>query len=129
MVEAERVSVRVIRHCDGVPYTEYTPRSTSTKYHGRTYERYIGVSTNERYCVKVDFLPGFQLLGQPGVRVIVSLDNVHYICQATCRPSDSTCACSAHLHPSGILLQDVPRNIDGQRMDCGVTFGQLESGL
>ena len=41
-------------------------------------ERYIEVSTNERYTIEVKLLRGFQFLVQPKVRVNYTLDNNSY---------------------------------------------------
>ena len=78
MVEAENVSVCVIRYNDGVPYTEYAPPTTSTGHGTSPNERYIEVSTNERYTIEVKLLRGFQFLVQPKVRVNYTLDNNSY---------------------------------------------------
>jgi hypothetical protein len=60
MVEAENVSVCVIRYNDGVPYTEYAPPTTSTGHGTSPNERYIEVSTDERYYIEVKLLRGFK---------------------------------------------------------------------
>jgi hypothetical protein len=74
MVESEGVSIRVVRHSDGIPYAEYLPPSTSTMDSERSKERYIEVSNDERYCVEVKLLPEFQFFGHAGVRMKFDMD-------------------------------------------------------
>jgi hypothetical protein len=127
MVEAEKVSVRVVRHSDGVPYTEYAPLTTSTEHGGSPNERYIEVSTNERYRIEVKLLRGFKFLGQPKVRVNYILDNSGYFgTLSRNRPSDSSSTNHSHREHT---CSSVRRIINGQKMQCGLTFGQLESGV
>jgi hypothetical protein len=78
MVEVDKVSVRVVRHSDGVPYHEYAPPSDSPEHGGSPNGRYIEVSTDERYRVEVKLLPGFKFLGYPRVRARITLDNNTY---------------------------------------------------
>lgn len=130
MVEVDKVSVRVVRHSDGVPCHEYAPPSTSTGHGGSPNERYIEVSTDERYRVEVKLLPGFKFLGHPIVLASITLDNIFYTrTLSRDKPSDSKCKDPAHRHHREAVLSVVNRTIDGRRMRCGVTFGQLESGL
>jgi hypothetical protein len=130
MVEVDKVSVRVVRHSDGVPYHEYAPPSDSPEHGGSPNGRYIEVSTDERYHVEVKLLPGFKFLGYPRVRARTTLDNNTYTrTLSRDKPSDSKCKDPAHRHHRETVLSIVNRTIDGRRMRCGVTFGQLESGL
>lgn len=127
MVEAEKVSVRVIRYHDDVPYPEYAPPNTSPEHGASPNERYIEVSTNERYCVEVKLLRGFKFLGHPKVEVQYTLDNVSYYCTLSRdRPSNSYSKdCRCHREDT---LAAVYRTINRRVMKCGLKFGQLESG-
>jgi hypothetical protein len=128
MVEAEKVSVRIVRHSDGVTYTEYAPPSTSTEHRGSPNERYIEVSTNERYTIEVKLLRGFKFLEQPKVRINYMLDNNNTYCGTLSRnrPADSSRSYRWHREDRFAI---VGRTINGEAMECGLTFGLLESGL
>jgi len=127
MVEAEKVSVRVFRHSDGVPYTEYNPPSTSTGHGESPNERYIEVSTNERYYIEVKLLRGFKFLGYPKVQLKWILDNnPYYSTLSRNRPSDCD---RSYLWHREDAFNCVDRTINGKTMRCGLVFGQLESGL
>lgn len=127
MVEVDKVSVRVVRHSDGVPYHEYAPPSTSPEHGGSPNERYIEVSTNERYRIEVKLLRGFKFLGQPKVRVSYTLDNKTY-CRTLSRDRPSDSSSTGHSHRED-ALSAVRRVINGQQWRCALKFGQLESGL
>jgi hypothetical protein len=126
MVEAEKVSVRIIRHSDNIPYREYNSPNTSAEHGGSPNERYIEVSTNERYRIEVKLLRGFKFLGQPKVRVNYILDNTsYYDTLSRNRPPGPYSKDSSH---RGSNCESVHRTINGQNMQCGLIFGQLESG-
>ena len=126
MVEAENVSVCVIRYNDGVPYTEYAPPTTSTGHGTSPNERYIEVSTDERYYIEVKLLRGFKFLGQPKVRVNYTLDNNSYNgILSRSRPADSDRSYRWHREDE---VDSVNRIINGKVMECGLMFGQLDPG-
>jgi hypothetical protein len=129
MVEAEKVSVRIIRSSDGVPYTEYNPPTTSTENGGSPNERYIEVSTNERYRIEVRVRRGFKFFRQPQLCVKYFLDNTPYQgILSRCTPSGSSSGdvrsrfCREHTFD----LTD--RTVNGELMECALAFGKLESG-
>jgi len=125
MVEAEKVSVRIVRDTDDVPYTEYAPPNTSTS--GDPNERYIEVSTNERYRIEVKLLRGFKFLGHPKARVTYILDNNAYSSTLSqSKPPETSRTVLSHREHK---LFAVIRVINGQKIKCGLTFGQIESGL
>jgi hypothetical protein len=129
MVEAEKVIVRIIRQSDDVPYTEYLPPTTSTENGGSPNERYIEVSTNERYRIEVRIRRGFKFFRQPQLRVKYFLDNTPYHdILSRCTPSGSSSEDVSSRFCREDTFDFIDRTINGELMECALAFGMLESG-
>ena len=101
------------------------PPGTSTGHSGLSEERYIEVSTDERYCVEVKLLPEFEFLGHAGAEMSFSLDNRIFARHIMDRQTDPVCAHPAGCNPHEFVLSTV----SWQYAHCEMTFGQLERGL
>lgn len=121
MVKADKVEVYLQRESDGFRYEEYTPSIGSLRYTGNASESYIEAETDERFKVMVKLLPRFKFMGSPKVQV------EYFIDRGSCWLGTLSKRTSQYHREDELDL--VPQFINGKYMDCGLTFGELRSGM
>lgn len=116
------------RYSDGARYNEFTAPPGTPNYTGDPNEKYIEATTVERLQIVVKLLRGFDFMGSPRVRVNYHVDQgkpaVHTLSKnkgQSASPPDRS-----HRERS---LGVIRKFIEGQYMTCGLTFGELKSGL
>lgn len=124
---ADKVEVYLERYSDGARYQEFTAPPGTPKYTGDPNEKYIEATTNERFRVVVKLLRGFDFMGSPKVRVEYFVDQGGFIWETLSKSKRQSASPSDRSHWEASLCV-IERFIDGQYMDCGLTFGELKTG-
>lgn len=127
MVVSDKVEVYLERYRDDVRYREYVAPLGTPKYTGNANERYIAVGTDERFRIVVNLLPGFRFLGQTKVRVEYYVNRGDGYIQTLSKRRSKHAPTSDRSHREG-CFETVTQFINGQYMNCGLTFGELKSG-
>lgn len=124
---ADKVEVYLERYSDGVRYEGFTAPPGTPGYTGDANEKYIEATTDGRFRIVVKLRRGFDFMGSPRVRVNYYVDQgtptVHTLSKnrsQSASPSDRS-----HRERS---LGVIRKFINGQYMNCGLTFGELKSG-
>ena len=123
----DKVEVYLERYSDSVRYTEYTAPPGTPKYTGDPNERYIEATTDERFRIVVRLLRGFKFMGSPKVRIEFYVDQGGCIWDTLSKNKSQFASPSDRSHRE-TNLDMVEQFIDGQHMDCGLTFGELRPG-
>jgi hypothetical protein len=124
---ADKVEVYLERCSDGVRYNEFTAPPGTPKYSGDPNEKYIEATTDERFRIVVKLRRGFDFMSSPKVRVEYYVDQGNFMWD-TLSKNKSQSASSSDLSHREARVDWVRRFIDGEYMDCGLTFGELKSG-
>jgi hypothetical protein len=124
---ADRVEVYLERYSDGVRYNEYTAPPGTMNYTGDPNEKYTEATTDERFRIVVKLLRGFKFMGSPKVRVEFYVDQGGAIWDTLSKNKSPFASQSDRSHRE-TSLDVVEQFIDGQHMDCGLTFGELKTG-
>jgi hypothetical protein len=125
---ADKVEVYLERHSDGGRYNEFTAPPGTLKYTGDPNEKYIQATTDERFRIVVKLLRGFKFMGSPKVRVEFYVDQGGAIWDTLSKNKSPFASPSDRSHRE-VSLDMIQQFIDGQHMDCGLTFGELKPGL
>lgn len=128
MVEADNVEVYLVRHSDGARYPEYIAPPGTAKYTGNPKERYIEAKTDERFKVVLKLKRGFNFMGHPKVRARYHVERGSGWRQTLSKRRSEGVPSTDRSHREK-ELSAVRQFIDGQYMDCGLTFGELKSGV
>lgn len=120
MVVSNNVEAYLARYSDGEPYTEYAVPATARNYTANPNERYIEAVTDERFEINVALMPGFDFMNSPQLRITYWLDKETFYLSYEI---------SKKIRPHQDRVARVTRVIDGQRMTCALTFGELASGI
>jgi hypothetical protein len=128
MADSDKVEVYLARYSDGVRLNEFTAPPGTPKHTGDPNESYVEATTGERFQIVVKLLPGFKFLGSPKVRVDFYVDQGGHVWGTLSKKKDRFASPSDMSHRE-YILDDIQQFIDGQHMDCGLTFGELTPGL
>ena len=127
MTDSDKVEVYLARYSDGVRLKEFTAPPGTLKHPVDPNESYVEATTGERFKIVVNLLPGFKFLGSPKVRVEFHVDQGSYIWDTFSKVKDRSASPSDRSHRE-MSLDEIQQFIDGQHMDCGLTFGELTPG-
>lgn len=129
MVQANGVEVYLQRHSPPVRYEEHATPSKAMLSTRSANEKYIEAVTDERFCLVVKLLPDFDWMHQSQTMVKIDLGPQSFgtfIFRRYPKKSDKP---EDHVSPPRSAVFDVSRRfINGQEMNCALTFGKLESG-
>lgn len=124
---ADKIEVYLERCSDGARYNEFTALPGTPKYTGDPNEKYIEATTDERFRIVVKLRRGFDFMGSPMVRVEYFVDQGNFIWETLSRYKSPFALPSDQSHRDA-SLEMIQQFIDGQYMDCGLTFGELKTG-
>jgi hypothetical protein len=125
---ADKAEVYLARYSDGVRYDGFTASPETRYYTGDRNEKYLQATTDERFQIVVKLLLGFRFMGSPKVRVEYHVDQGDFIWDTLSKKKDQWASPSDRRHRETVL-DEIEQFIDGQHMDCGLTFGELTPGL
>jgi hypothetical protein len=125
MVRSQGVEAYLVRYEDKHRYPEHAPPPASKEAPSLSAMAYVEVSTDERYEIVVTLTADFDFKDSPDVRIVWDTDGRG---RHRCYSAKELQETIKSKGKRSITFSSRPAMVDGELMDCGLTFTDLHIG-